>query len=102
MEIPRTPKQQYTRKKLQMAALADTAEDKEEEMEGVTSLVMCPDLVDSKDNVSCVLHNLTTGQFSRILEQDLKRASIATVRWFKTAFETKKSVEWVLPFEPFP
>ena len=81
VEIPRTPKQQYTRKKLQMAALADTADDKEEEMEGVTSLVMCPDLVDSKDNVSCVLHNLATGQFSRILEQDLKRASIATVRW---------------------
>ena len=50
-----------------------------EEMESVTSLVMCPDLVDSKDNVSCVLHNLATGQFSRILEQDLKRASIATV-----------------------
>ena len=47
VEIPRTPKQQYTRKKLQMAALADP-EDKEEEIEGVTSLVMYPDLVDNK------------------------------------------------------
>ena len=47
VEIPRTPKQQYTRKKLQMAALADP-EGKEEEMEGVTSLVMYPDLVDNK------------------------------------------------------
>ena len=79
MEIPRTPKQQYTRKKLQMAVLADTADEKEEEMEGVTSLVMCPDLVDSKDNVSCVVHNLATSLFSRILEQDLNKASIATV-----------------------
>ena len=49
VEIPRTPKQQYTRKKLQMAALADP-EDKEEEIEGVTSLVMYPDLVDNKVN----------------------------------------------------
>ena len=52
---------------------------REEEMESVTSLVMCPDLVDSKDNVSCVGHNLATSQFSRILEQDLNKASIATV-----------------------
>ena len=52
---------------------------REEEMESVTSLVMCPDLVDSKDNVSCVVHNLATSLFSRILEQDLNKASIATV-----------------------
>ena len=56
-----------------------TVRREREEMESVTSLVMCPDLVDSKDNVSCVLHNLATGQFSRILEQDLNKASIATV-----------------------
>ena len=46
VEIPRTPKQQFTRKKLQMSALAE-ADDKDEEMEGVTSLVMYPDLVDN-------------------------------------------------------
>ena len=47
VEIPRTPKQQFTRKRLQLASFTDP-EDKEEEMEGVTSLVMYPDLVDNK------------------------------------------------------
>ena len=47
VEIPRTPKQQFTRKKLQMSALVET-EDKDVEIEGVTSLVMYPDLVDNK------------------------------------------------------
>ena len=49
VEIPRTPKQQFTRKKLQMSALVET-EDKDVEIEGVTSLVMYPDLVDNKVN----------------------------------------------------
>lgn len=58
VEIPRTPKQQYTRKKLQMSALVDTAEDKEtDEMEGVTSLVMYPDLVDNQVNSYSVSKN---------------------------------------------
>ena len=54
VEIPRTPKQQYTRKKLQMSALAENTDtDKDEpEMEGVTSLVMYPELVDNKVNMS--------------------------------------------------
>merc|ERR1719270_3085448 len=63
VEIPRTPKQQFTRKKLQMSALAE-ADDKDEEMEGVTSLVMYPDLVDNPDNINAVLHNLATGQWA--------------------------------------
>ena len=46
VEIPRTPKQQFTRKKLQLSALAES-EDKEEEIDGVTSLVMYPDLVEN-------------------------------------------------------
>merc|ERR1719474_1585041 len=78
VEIPRTPKQQYTRKKLQMSALAE-ADDKDEEMEGVTSLVMYPDLVDNTDNISSVLHNLATGQWARFLEQDLKKNDINTI-----------------------
>ena len=49
VEIPRTPKQ-FTRKKLQLAALADN-DDKEDEIEGVTSLVMYPDLVDNTVNI---------------------------------------------------
>ena len=48
VEIPRTPKQQFTRKRLQLASFADPEDKETEEMEGVTSLVMYPDLVDNK------------------------------------------------------
>merc|ERR1719379_2702882 len=78
VEIPRTPKQQFTRKKLQMSALVET-EDKDVEIEGVTSLVMYPDLVDNKDSVNGVLYSLATGQWSRFLEQDLKSNKITTI-----------------------
>ena len=41
-----------------MSALVDTAEDKEtDEMEGVTSLVMYPDLVDNQVNSYSVSKN---------------------------------------------
>jgi len=78
VEIPRTPKQQFTRKRLQLASFTDP-EDKEEEMEGVTSLVMYPDLVDNKDNISSVLHKLAPGQWYKNLEQDLKKNNITTI-----------------------
>jgi len=77
VEIPRTPKQQKPRKKL-LLALTDP-DEKEDEMEGVTSLVMFPQLVDNKDTITSIQHQLATGQWARCLEQDLKKNEISTV-----------------------
>ena len=75
--IFRTPKQQKPRKKL-LLALTDP-DEKEDEMEGVTSLVMFPQLVDNKDTITSIQHQLATGQWARCLEQDLKKNEISTV-----------------------
>ena len=48
VEIPRTPKHQFTRKRLQLASFTDPEDKETDEIEGVTSLVMYPDLVDNK------------------------------------------------------
>ena len=77
VEIPRTPKQQKPRKKL-LSALTEP-DDKEDEMEGVTSLVMFPQLVENKDSINSVQHLLATGQWVRCLEQDLKKNEINTI-----------------------
>ena len=75
--IFRTPKQQKPRKKL-LLALTEP-DEKEDEMEGVTSLVMFPQLVDNKDTITSIQHQLATGQWARCLEQDLKKNEISTV-----------------------
>lgn len=48
-------------------------------MEGVTSLVMFPQLVENKDSINSVQHLLATGQWVRCLEQDLKKNEINTI-----------------------
>ena len=48
-------------------------------MEGVTSLVMFPQLVDNDDPITNIQHQLATGQWARCLEQDLKINEINTV-----------------------
>ena len=48
-------------------------------MEGVTSLVMFPQLVDNDDPISNIQHQLATGQWARCLEQDFKMNEISTV-----------------------
>ena len=75
--VSRTPKQQKPRKKL-LSALSEHV-DKEDEMEGVTSLVMFPQLVENKDSINSVQHLLATGQWVRCLEQDLKKNEINTI-----------------------
>ena len=61
VEIPRTPKQQFTRKRLQLASFTDPEDKETDEIEGVTSLVMYPDLVDNKVTFFGLLNSVSVG-----------------------------------------
>ena len=84
----RTPKQQKPRKKL-LSALTEE-DDREDEIEGVTSLVVYPQLVDNKDSITNVQHQLATGQWARCLEQDLKKNEISTIGDQRTQKKERK------------
>ena len=48
-------------------------------MEGVTSLVMFPQLVENNDPITNIQHQLATGMGARCLDQELKKNEITTV-----------------------
>eukprot|EP00092_Neocalanus_flemingeri_P032740 GFUD01035611.1.p1 GENE.GFUD01035611.1~~GFUD01035611.1.p1 ORF type:complete len:1789 (+),score=542.00 GFUD01035611.1:574-5367(+) len=100
VEIPRVPDGKHTRKKLQMSGydqamfvsrdgggcdLMDNSDTQEscnlytETPVSVSPQAVFPELSNSTENISTILHNLATGPWSKVLETDLKQNQIVTV-----------------------
>jgi len=101
VEIPRAPDGKHTRKKLQMSGydqemfisgragggvdLADDGDTQEscpmytETPVSVSPQAVFPELSNSTENISTILHNLAAGTWAKVLETDLKQNQILTV-----------------------
>jgi hypothetical protein len=99
VEIPRIPDGKHTRKKLQMSGYdqemfisrlgvgSDTMEsdtqdschvNTETPVSASTNAVF-PELVDSTESISTIIHNLANGTWAKVLEADLKQHKVITV-----------------------
>jgi len=97
VEIPRIPDGKHTRKKLQMSGydqelfvsrlggVSDTECDVKESCPFSETVVSAspnsvfPELANSMENISTILHNLAKGTWAKVLEAELKQNKITTV-----------------------